>query len=60
MLWPVDCGMELTRFPPALFVSRFRPVGPLVTHGKGGIPSLYQDGIKGTRQKRHHDSKMYE
>jgi len=42
----VDCGTERTRFPPALFISRFRPVGTLVTHGKGGIPSLYQDGIK--------------
>ncbi|WP_049939394.1 hypothetical protein [Natronomonas pharaonis] len=37
--------MELTRFPPALFAPRFRPVGTLITHGKGGIPSLYQDGV---------------
>lgn len=42
----MDCHTVLTRFPPALFVPRFRrSVGTLVTHGKVGIPSLYQDGI---------------
>jgi hypothetical protein len=41
----VDCHTGVTRFPPALFVPRFRPVGTLLTHGNGGIPSLYQDGF---------------
>ncbi len=35
--------LTLTRFLPALFVPRFRPVGTLVTHGKGGVSALNQD-----------------
>mgnify|MGYP006896940570 FL=1 len=35
--------LELTRFTPALFAPRFRPVGTLLTHGKGGILSLNQE-----------------
>jgi len=39
------CERELA-LVNTLFVPRFRrSVGTLVTHGKGGIPSLHQDGV---------------